>query len=71
MHSMITAEVLGLASAQLVRPDVAQAQWLVYPIALHIWGVRQHRSKRDAFAAVEQLEDFDAWRVSGGVAFRW
>jgi hypothetical protein len=25
----------------------------------------------DAFVFVEQLPDFDAWRVGGGVAFRW
>jgi hypothetical protein len=85
MHSKITVEVQALASAQLVRPDVARAQWLVYPIALHVWGLHQQETRdnvagdrptstgfeTDPFAAVDQLEDFDAWRVGGGVAFRW
>ena len=84
MHSKITVEVLGLASAQLVRPDVARAQWLVHPIALHVWGLRRQRPldeagylhtvtdfEMDAITAVDQLADFEAWRIGGGVAFRW
>ena len=84
MHSKIAVEVLGLASAQLVRPDVARAQWLVHPIALHVWGLREQgpldneaeglqavtHFEMDS-AAVGQLADFEAWRVGGGVAFRW
>src|SRR5262245_33128460 len=85
MQSKITVEVQGLASAQLVRPDVARAQWLVHPIALHVWGLRLQRPlDREAgdlhtvtdfevnlITAVDQLADFEAWRVGGGVAFRW
>jgi hypothetical protein len=84
MHSTITVEVLGLASAQLVRPDVARAQWLVEPMVLHVWGLRRQRPlnetgdvhtvtefEMDPITAVDQFANFEAWRVGGGVAFKW
>lgn len=85
MDSQMTVEMEGAASAQLVRPDVAQAQWLASPFALLAWRISQRTAVRrdvqdllvseetdaDAFVFVEQLPDFDAWRVGGGVAFRW
>jgi hypothetical protein len=75
----------GAASAQLVRPDVAQASWLAFPFAAVAWGMSQPmvvhgsgQSQRaldamelDANVLIEQIADFDAWRVGGGVAFRW
>ena len=86
MDSKMTVEIEGLASAQLVRPDVAEAKWLAFPFAALAWGMTQHVAlhgdvrlqwaphaiEPDATALfVEQLPDFDAWRVGGGVAFRW
>jgi hypothetical protein len=85
MHSKIALEVLGPASAQLVRPDVARAQWLVHPIALDVWGLRLQRPldsdagdlhtatdfEMDVITAIDRCVDFEAWRVGGGVAFRW
>jgi len=32
MDSKVAVEIEGLASAQLVRPDVAQAKWLAFPL---------------------------------------
>jgi hypothetical protein len=85
MDSKMTIEVEGVASAQLVRPDVAQAKWLAFPLAAMAWGLNQrmamHRDTQqpwtitdmepNAIVLVDQLADFDAWRVGGGVAFRW
>jgi hypothetical protein len=81
MDPKVTVEIEGLASAQLVRPDVAQAKWLAFPFAALAWGMTQRagdvqstprESGTDATVMfVDQLPDFDAWRVGGGVAFRW
>ena len=81
MDSKVTVEMEGAASAQLIRPDVAHAQWLASPLAAWAWRISQHAATRarasneltgeDAFVFVDQLADFDAWRVGGGVAFRW
>ena len=81
MDSKVTVEIEGAASAQLIRPDVAQAQWLASPLAAWAWRISQHvaasaqisneLTNEDAIVFVEQLPDFDAWRVGGGVAFRW
>ena len=81
MDSKLGVEIEGVASAQLVRPDVAQAQWLASPFAALAWGITQRtggiqleRAPESGAATaifVEQLPDFDAWRVGGGVAFRW
>jgi len=80
MESKAIVEIEGAASAQLVRPDVAQAKWLAYPFAALAWGITQRAggiqleralNPGDAATFVEQLPDFDAWRVGGGVAFRW
>jgi hypothetical protein len=85
MDSKMTIEVEGVASAQLVRPDVAQAKWLAFPWAAVAWGMSQRMAnpnaaqqpwmiteiERNAIVLVDQLADFDAWRVGGGVAFRW
>lgn len=85
MNSRMTVEVEGIASAQLVRPDVAQAKWLAFPFAAMAWGMTERSGMRhvaqqpwtitdtepEAIAIVDQLADFDAWRVGGGVAFRW
>jgi hypothetical protein len=85
MESKMTVEVEGIASAQLVRPDVAQAKWLAFPFAAMAWGMTERPGMREAarqpwtitdsepeaIAIVDQLADFDAWRVGGGVAFRW
>ena len=81
MDSKAIVEIEGAASAQLVRPDVAQAKWLAFPLAALAWRITQHAGGvrlehaagvGDATATyVEQLPDFDAWRVGGGVAFRW
>ena len=86
MDLKMTVEMEGAASAQLIRPDVAQAQWLASPLAVWAWRICQRtadqgfverqlvRSETDegAVVFVEQLPDFDAWRVAGGgVAFRW
>jgi hypothetical protein len=83
MDSNAIVEIEGLASAQLMRPDVAEAKWLAFPFAALAWGMTQRtgdvqmvrapgHSAADATAMlVEQLPEFDAWRVGGGVAFRW
>lgn len=83
MDPKVIAEIEGVASAQLVRPDVAQAKWLAFPFAALAWGMTQRtgdvqmvrapgHSAADATAMfVEHLPEFDAWRVGGGVAFRW
>ena len=82
MDSKVAVEIEGLASAQLVRPDVAQAKWLAFPFAALAWGMTQRagdvqlKSARESgtdatVMFVDQLPDFDAWRVGGGVAFRW
>jgi hypothetical protein len=83
MDSKVAVEIEGLAFAQLVRPDVAQAKWLAFPFAALAWGMTQRAgdvqlksaprdSGTDATVMfVDQLPDFDAWRVGGGVAFRW
>jgi hypothetical protein len=83
MDSKVVVEFEGVASAQLVRPDVAEAKWLAFPFAALAWGMTRRtggiqlkraadESGADAAAMfVEQLPDFDAWRVGGGVAFRW
>jgi hypothetical protein len=82
MDSKMIVEVEGIASAQLVRPDVAQAKWLAFPLAafasrmsplMTSQGVAQQPWKIEGteLVLVEQLADFDAWRVGGGVAFRW
>jgi hypothetical protein len=83
MDSNAIVEIEGLASAQLMRPDVAEAKWLAFPFAALAWGMTQRtgdvqmvrapgQSAADATAMfVEQLPEFDAWRVGGGVAFRW
>ena len=83
MDSKVSVEIEGLASAQLVRPDVAQAKWLAFPFAALAWGMTQRagdvqlKSMRresgtdETVMFVDQLPDFDAWRVGGGVAFRW
>jgi len=85
MDSKIAADVAGIASAQLIRPDVAQAKWLAFPLAAMAWGMTQRLvvegSARqpmtladlepETVVLVDQLADFDAWRVGGGVAFRW
>jgi hypothetical protein len=86
MDSRRTMEMEGAASAQLIRPDVAHAQWLASPFAAWTWrfcqrtagqGFVEHQlvaGETDVGAVifVEQLPDFDAWRVAGGgVAFRW
>jgi hypothetical protein len=68
MDSKVVVEIEGVASAQLIRPDVAEAKWLAFPLAALAWGM----GERDAAAMfVEELPDFDTWRVGGGVAFRW
>ena len=41
MDSKVTVEIEGLASAQLVRADVAQAKWLAFPFAALAWGMTQ------------------------------
>jgi hypothetical protein len=75
----------GAASAQLIRPDVPQAKWLAFPFAAVAWGMSEHiavqdesqlmwvrtDTEPDANVLVERMADFDAWRVGGGVAFRW
>ena len=86
MDSRMTVEMEGAASAQLIRPDVAHAQWLASPFAMWAWRISQRLGDQgfveqqlvsgDAdegvVVFVEQLPDFDAWRVAGGgVAFRW
>jgi hypothetical protein len=82
MDSKIVVDVEGIVSAQLVRPDVAQPKWLAFPVATRVWSMSQRLSERGAPLMppgraklgplfVEQLPDFDAWRVGGGVAFRW
>jgi hypothetical protein len=82
MDSKLAVEIEGVASAQLVRPDVAQAKWLAFPFAALAWGMTRRTGDvqmgcapgniTDATAIfVEQLPEFDAWRVGGGVAFRW
>ena len=82
MDSKVTVEIEGLASAQLVRPDVAQAKCLASPFAALAWGMTQRagdvqlKSARESgtdatVMFVDQLPDFDAWRVGDGVAFRW
>ena len=85
MDSRMTVQVEGIASAQLVRPDVAQAQWLAFPFAAMAWGMTERPATRDAarqpwtitdtepesIVIIDHLADFDAWRVGGGVAFRW
>ena len=86
MDLKMTVEMEGAASAQLIRPDVAQAQWLASPLAVWAWRICQHtvdqgfverqlvpsETDEGAVVFVEQLPDFDAWRVAGGgVAFRW
>jgi hypothetical protein len=85
MDSKISVEVCGIASAQLVRPDVAQAKWLAFPFAAMAWGITQRMVAEgsvqqpmmladvepETIVLVDQLADFDAWRVGGGVAFRW
>lgn len=85
MDSNITIEVTGIASAQLIRPDVARAEWLAFPLAAMAWGITQRPEPHgdatqqwvisdkepNEIVLVEQLADFDAWRVGGGVAFRW
>lgn len=86
MDTKMTLEVEGAASAQLIRPDVAHAQWLASPLAAWAWRIARHTAVQghfphgpvpgaadeDAYVLVEQLPDFDAWRVGGGgVAFRW
>jgi len=83
MDSKVAVEIEGLASAQLVRADVAQPKWLAFPFAALAWGMTQRagdvqlgstsgESGTEATVMfVDQLPDFDAWRVGGGVAFRW
>jgi len=83
MNQRTTVHVEGIASAQLVRPDVAQPQWLTYPFAARVWSMGQRLSRQGEASLesldqpdpgpvfVEQSADFDAWRVGGGVAFRW
>jgi hypothetical protein len=85
MDSKIAAEVAGIASALLIRPDVAQAKWLAFPLAAMAWGMTQRLVvegsagqpmtltdiEPETVVLVDQLADFDAWRVGGGVAFRW
>ena len=82
MDSKITVDVEGIASAQLVRPDVAQPKWLAFPVAARVWSMSRRLSEHGGASLmpgsvkagpifVEQLPDFDAWRVGGGVAFRW
>jgi hypothetical protein len=84
MDSRMTIEMEGAASAQLIRPDVARAQWLASPLAAWAWRISEQiagqgrvqypvafATDEDATVFVEQLPDFDAWRVGGGVAFRW
>jgi hypothetical protein len=39
MDSTLTVQMEGVASAQLVRPDVAQAKWLAFPFAALAWGM--------------------------------
>ena len=72
MDSKVAVEIEGLASAQLVRPDVAQAKWLAFPFAALAWGMTQRagdvklksmprESGTDATVMfVDQLPDFDA-----------
>jgi hypothetical protein len=64
---------------------VAQAKWLAFPFAAMAWGMTERPvtrgdarrpwtitdPEREAIVIVDQLADFDAWRVGGGVAFRW
>jgi hypothetical protein len=85
MDSNMTVEMAGAASAQLIRPDVANAQWMAFPLAAWAWRIEERASVQahvqhgpvsgeaddDAIVFVEQLPEFDAWRVGGGVAFRW
>ena len=85
MDSKISVEACGIASAQLIRPDVAQAKWLAFPLAAMAWEITQRPEPYGAatrqwvisdkelneIVLVDQLADFDAWRVGGGVAFRW
>jgi hypothetical protein len=85
MDSTMTVKMEGAASAQLIRPDVAHAQWLASPFAAWAWRICEHTADQGfvqrqlvpeetdegAVVFVEQLPDFDAWRVAGGVAFRW
>ena len=82
MDSKVAVEIEGLAAAQLVRPDVAQAKWVAFPFAALAWGMTQRagdvrlKSARESgtdatVMFVDQLPDVDAWRVGGGVAFRW
>jgi hypothetical protein len=86
MDMQTTVPLEGVASAQLVRPDVPEAKWLAFPFAALAWGMSRHMvvqgdvqlewASNDAnpdtnVVLVERLADFDAWRVGGGVAFRW
>jgi hypothetical protein len=86
MDPRMTVEMEGAASAQLIRPDVAHAQWMASPFAAWAWRICQRTADQGfvqqqpvasetdegAIVFVEQLSDFDAWRVAGGgVAFRW
>ena len=86
MDPRMTVEMEGAASAQLIRPDVAHAKWMASPFAAWAWRICQRRADQGfvqqqlvasetdegAIVFVEQLSDFDAWRVAGGgVAFRW
>ena len=41
MDSKVSLEIEGLASAQLVRADVAQPKWLAFPFAALAWGMTQ------------------------------
>jgi hypothetical protein len=82
MNPKIVVDVEGIVSAQLVRPDVAQPKWLAFPVAARGWSISERLSTRGGASLmpgsvkaspmfVDQLPDFDAWRVGGGVAFRW
>jgi hypothetical protein len=75
MDSRMTVEIEGAASAQLIRPDVAHAQWLASPFAVWAWRVCRRTAGQGfvehelvfgeidegAVIFVEQLPDFDAW----------
>jgi len=38
MDSKVEVEIEGVASAQLIRPDVAETKWLAFPLAAFAWG---------------------------------
>ena len=57
MTSMTTVEIEGAASAQLVRPDVAQTEWLAFPFTALAWGMTHDTAIQSGLQPVRLLED--------------